>query len=231
MTTGTLSEDDIALAGEYVLGLLHGADAALAAARIATDAVFAAEVVAWQERLAPLAGADAQGVPPALWDRIVTSIPQEQGGGAPARLLRLWQGVAAVSTAAAAAFALLLVTRPAPPALVPAPSPMVAALSSSDGPTALTASYDPASGKLLMQPVHMEMGRRYPELWLIPVGGTAVSLGMINAKGASFVIVPATLRTKMGAGVTLAITPEPAGGAPGGKATGPVLAAGVMTST
>ena len=109
--------------------------------------------------------------------------------------------------------------------------PMVAALASEGSPTALTASYDPASGKLLLQPVHMEMGRRFPELWLIPVGGSAISLGMINAKGASFIVVPATLRAKMGAGVTLAVTPEPAGGAPGGKATGPVVAAGVMTST
>jgi len=232
MTISTLSEDDIALAGEYALGLLQGADAVLASARMKTDAAFAAEVEAWQERLAPMANADAQAVPPALWDRIVTSLPQGPAGKAPARLLRLWQGMAAFSTAAAAVFALLLVTRQPSPVPVPvAPQPMVAALASEGSPTALTASYDPASGKLLLQPVHMEMGRRFPELWLIPVGGSAISLGMINAKGASFIVVPATLRAKMGAGVTLAVTPEPAGGAPGGKATGPVVAAGVMTST
>ncbi|RJT24444.1 hypothetical protein D5I55_02780 [Chakrabartia godavariana] len=231
MTKGVLSEDDIALAGEFALGLLQGADAGLASARMASDPAFAAEVEAWQARLAPLAEADAQAVSPDLWDRIVTSLPHPQGDRAPARLLRLWQGLAAASTAAAAVFALLLVTRPAPPVPVPvAPQPMVAALSSTDGPTALTASYDAATGKLLMQPVRMDLGRRFPELWLIPVGGSAISLGMINAKGASIVVVPAPLRAKMGAGVTLAITPEPAGGAPGGKATGPVVAAGVMTS-
>jgi anti-sigma-K factor RskA len=41
-----LSEDDIALAGEFVLGLLDAAEQAAAQARAATDAMFAAEIEA-----------------------------------------------------------------------------------------------------------------------------------------------------------------------------------------
>ena len=57
------------------------------------------------------------------------------------------------------------------------------------------------------------------ELWLIPPGGTPVSLGLLEA-------APLTLATaRPQAGWTLAVTLEPAGGGPNGQPTGPVLMA------
>ena len=46
---------DQTLAAEYALGLLEGEDLLAARARVASDALFAAEVDQWQDRLAPLA--------------------------------------------------------------------------------------------------------------------------------------------------------------------------------
>ncbi len=62
---------DDAMAGDYVMGLLEGAEHAAAEQRIATDPSFAHAVSAWRERLADL-DVTAEETPPspALWRRI-----------------------------------------------------------------------------------------------------------------------------------------------------------------
>jgi anti-sigma-K factor RskA len=40
--------------------------------------------------------------------------------------------------------------------------------------------------------------------------------------------VPEPLRAAMNSGALLAVTPEPQSGAPGGKATGPIIASGAL---
>ena len=62
---------DNAMAGDYVMGLLDGAEHAAAERRIATDQSFAQAVSAWRERLADL-DLTAEETPPspALWQRI-----------------------------------------------------------------------------------------------------------------------------------------------------------------
>jgi len=113
----------------------------------------------------------------------------------------------------------------------PTPSaPLVAALGSDTGNAAITARYDAGSGELLLTPVALDTGALYPELWVIPADGKARSLGMMASDKPTQVTVNAELRTFMEQGATLAITPEPAGGAPGGKATGPVIASGKITT-
>lgn len=223
-----LSEDDIALAGEYALGLLEAAEEATASARVATDAEFAAEVEAWRVRLQPLLdGADEQA-PDALWSRIEGRLPalvQDRGTSA----LPWWQAGAFVSTAIAAGLAAVLVLQPAPPPPDPAAAPMVAALSGDTG-ASLAMQYDARSGQLLVMPVRLDTGARVPELWVVPEDGKARSLGVVRADGPSRVTIPEALRPHMHGGVTLAITPEPPGGAPGGTATGPIIASGTIVS-
>ena len=94
----------------------------------------------------------------------------------------------------------------------------------------MTASYDQNTGELTLTPVSMETGKLYPELWVIPAGGTATSLGIVRGDAPSRIFVNPKHRAVMTRGATLAITPEPFGGAPGGKATGPVLASGTITT-
>jgi anti-sigma-K factor RskA len=83
-------------------------------------------------------------------------------------------------------------------------------------------------GELLITPVGIDTQQLYPELWIINAAGEAKSLGIVAHDHASRIIVSAALRDRMTAGATLAITAEPAGGAPGGKATGPVIVIGEM---
>lgn len=223
-----LSEDDIALAGEYALGLLDVAEQATVSARVATDPVFAAEVEAWRTRLQPLLdGADEQA-PDALWSRIEHGLPtmaQDRGTTA----LRWWRAGAFVSTAIAAGLAAVLVLQPTPPPPATATAPMVAALSGDAG-ASLAMQYDARSGQLLVMPVRLDTGARVPELWVVPEDGKARSLGVVRADGPSRVTIPEALRPHMHGGVTLAITPEPPGGAPGGAATGPIIASGKIVS-
>jgi anti-sigma-K factor RskA len=223
-----LTEEDIALAGEYALGLLDPAAAAQANARIATDANFAAEVEAWRTRLAPmLDGADVPA-PANGWSRITAALPrqtdQDRGDSDP------WKWATGFSAIAAVLFAALYFMQPSR-VTPPTPSaPLVAALGSDTGNAAITARYDAGSGELLLTPVALDTGALYPELWVIPADGKARSLGMMASDKPTQVTVNAELRTFMEQGATLAITPEPAGGAPGGKATGPVIASGKITT-
>lgn len=92
------------------------------------------------------------------------------------------------------------------------------------------ARYDIEKGQMLLMPVLLETGELYPELWLIPADGKARSLGIVRGDTPSEIIINSDLRTYMNKGATLAITPEPEGGAPGGKATGPVIASGKITT-
>jgi anti-sigma-K factor RskA len=103
---------------------------------------------------------------------------------------------------------------------------MIAALGSEDGRSAITATYDSAQGTMLLTPVALDTGELYPELWIIPADGKARSLGVINGDRPTKMDVSPDMRQYMNEGALLAITPEPAEGAPGGVATGPVLASG-----
>ena len=224
-----LSEDDIALAGEYVLGLLDTAGEATASARIATDAAFAAEVEAWRERLAPMLAGD--GVPPAqIWDSIQNRLPTPTGQDVGSGKLLFWRTLTGISVSAAAIWGILLLQKPevvAPPA---PEAPLIAALGNETGNASLTASYDASTGRMIVTPVSLDTGKLYPELWIIPADGTARSLGIVGTKTATSIIVPVDLRQYLDAGGTLAITPEPEGGAPDGKATGPVIASGKIAT-
>jgi anti-sigma-K factor RskA len=224
-----LSEDDIALAGEYVLGLLDAAGEATATARIAVDAAFAAEVEAWRDRLQSMF--DAKETPPFyVWDGIEGALPVASGQHTGAGKLLFWRTLSGISVGAAAILGILLLQKPAAVAPVSPEAPLIAALGSETGAASLTASYDSRTGRMIVTPVALDTGTRYPELWIIPEDGTARSLGIVEAKSATSMIVPAEMRQYVHAGGTLAITPEPAGGAPGGKATGPILASGKIAT-
>lgn len=223
-----LSEDDIALAGEFVLGLLDAAGEATASARVATDTAFAAEVEAWRDRLAPMLTGD-EVAPAHIWDAIQSSLPspteQDNGTGK----LLFWRTLTGISVSAAAILGILVLQKPeavAPPA---PEAPLIAALGSETGNASLTASYEASTGRMIVTPVSLDTGKLYPELWIIPADGSPRSLGIVESRRATAMTVPAEMRRFMDAGGTLAITPEPETGGPGGKPTGPVLASGKIT--
>ncbi len=251
----TLHDADIALAGEYVLGLLTAEEANAAAVRDAEDAAFAAEVVAWQERVESLASTGPSAAPPEhIWaqinaatmpDAAFAAIQTQQHAPAPIPVaandnrLAWWKAATGAGFATAAALALMLFSSPTPPSsniesIVLREPTMVAALAGDTGTAAMSASFNPGDQDLIVTPTGLDTGTLYPEIWLIPVSGPrkgeAISLGMADMAGAKRIRVPENLRNMIRDGATLAITPEPAGGAPGGKATGPIILKGVFTS-
>ncbi len=147
-----LSEDDIALAGEFVLGLLDAAGEATASARVATDTAFAAEVEAWRDRLAPMLTGD-EVAPAHIWDAIQSSLPSQTGQDNGTGKLLFWRTLTGISVIAAAILGILVLQKPeavAPPA---PEAPLIAALGSETGNASLTASYEASTGRMIVTPV------------------------------------------------------------------------------
>lgn len=224
-----LTEDDITLAGEYVLGLLDAAQDAAVVARMAVEPAFAAEVEAWRVRLMPMLG-NEQTPPPHIWTNIENALPAATEQDLGTRQLTFWRAISGISMTAAIFMAVFLLQKPdAAPQLAPH-SPMVAALGSETGNAAITAQYDDRQGTMLLTPVALDTGNLYPELWIIPEDGKARSLGMIDPNNPMQMSVTPAMRQYIHNGAMLAITPEPAQGAPGGIATGPILASGKINT-
>lgn len=220
-----LNEDDIALSAEYVLGLLDKASIATVEARIAVDAVFAKEVEAWRTRFHPMLAGDVE--PPSnLWTTIETALPLASGQDLDSGKLTFWRTLTGISVSAVAILGILLLQKPTSEPEISRPAPLIAALSSDTGSASLTASYDASTGRMVVLPVSLDTGKLYPELWIIPADGQARSLGIVAQATPTTVIIPSDMRQYLASGGTLAITPEPEGGAPEGKATGPVIASG-----
>jgi anti-sigma-K factor RskA len=225
-----LSEDDIALAGEFALGLLDPAENAAAQARLATDMAFAAEVEDWRRRLQSMVEGSNVEPPDHIWRNLERSLPAPSGQDNGKGRLRFWQAMTVLSASAAAFLGFISWQQQQPAAPTSTPQIMTAALGSDTGKNAIAARYNPQTGELLMTPVSLDTGDLHPEIWIVPADGQARSLGMIAENKPSQIIVNPEMRAFMKQGAMLAITPEPEGGAPGGKATGPIIASGKITT-
>ena len=218
---------DDALAGELVLGVLSPERRAAALARVETDAVFAAKVASWEQKLSPLADEIAPVAPPTrVWKRIEGDLfTGETPRPGLWSNLAFWRWLAAGSSLAAAASLAVLIT-------IGTPQPeinLVAALQASDAGPSYVAKIEAGSGQLLISAVSApDDEERVPELWLIPEDGVPRSLGVIAESGDTRVVIPSAMRDLAARNAVLAITLEPQGGAPEGKPTGPVIAAGKL---
>lgn len=220
-------------AAEYALGVLDAQARREAERRIANDPAFAAEVAAWEARLAPLLEEAAPVAPPdRVWPRIQASL----GHAAPSvnpretraslwRSLPFWRTAGAAGFAfAAAAMVYIAVQRPPQPA---PGAPYVAAIMRDDGSPAFTATIDMQRSTVVVMPLGGAMAdaTRVPQLWLIPADGKPRSLGVIRRDAAMTLRLSAELRD-MASGAMLAVSMEPPGGSPTGLPTGPVMAKG-----
>lgn len=125
-----------------------------------------------------------------------------------------------------------VVTTPAP---IPAPTPttpaapveMASTLTRDDGKPGYVATMDAVSRRITvtsLQPA--ASGDKVPELWLIPPDGVARSLGVFADSATHTATIPEDYVDLLSTQAILAITLEPPGGAPGGVATGAVVAKG-----
>lgn len=242
MTDPRHDEESDLFAAEYVIGLLDGAEARDALRRVAIDPEFAAAVAWWEARLAPLLDEIGEVAPsPAMRARILGAVSdaRRDAGNVVAfdRAARRWRAYAIGMTAIAASLAIAIgyeATRQVPaPVVVPQPAPvsvLIATLSSEEGATSLSVAYDGQRG-LLVSPGRLAgVTDRDHQLWIIPTGGTPVSLGLIRPGGPLHLPVSAEVARHFAAEATIAVSVEPSGGSPTGQPTGPVIAAGPLVT-
>lgn len=236
-------------AAEYVLGVLDADARQRAQARIDAEPDFAGLVAEWEQRFAALIAEIAPvSVPAHVWPRIRTQLGWASVQGARPKLLQsvsFWRGATAAALATAAVLVVVALMRPLPvpepvptsvvvvpePTPEPTPAPLseplpITTLAADDGTPAFLASVDLQNNtvRVMSIPAEPDDEGRVPELWLIPEGEAPRSLGVIDTRRTYDVEVPDDLRYALTAGSLLAVTLEPAGGAPGGAPTGPITA-------
>jgi anti-sigma-K factor RskA len=217
-------DDDRALAGEYVLGLLDPADAAAFEARLMQDPDLRAMVAAWADDFASFTDDIPEVTPPARLKTALDTALFPARARSKTRFGWILGGV----LAAGLAVVLLLNAEVFAPQDPVAPG-LTATITAEDGAMRVAAAYDTTDGTLTLE---RTTGTAAPgralELWLIAGTNAPVSLGVLAQGSHTTVTVPDALRAQMSGG-TLAISDEPQGGSPTGAPTGAVLATGIVT--
>jgi anti-sigma-K factor RskA len=212
------------LAAEYVLGLLPQEERADFKRRLVAEPALAAVVRQWEEQFAGFADEIAPVVPPLT---VKAGIEERLFKVEKTTLwssVAFWRGLAVASVLGVVALGSWTMVQESAPQSV-----LVADVAGETNALKIAAFYDAATGELRLNRTQGEaVAGRSLELWLI-AGQDVISLGVLPDTTPSRHTIPADLRAKF-AGAVLAVTDEPAGGSPTGKATGPIVAKGALTS-
>ncbi|MGU3496408.1 anti-sigma factor domain-containing protein [Xanthobacteraceae bacterium A53D] len=226
-----------ALAGEYVLGLLDGAERHRCEEHVARDPAFAALVEEWRLRFGEL-DTTAQAEPPSgdLWLRIADSIAQDrpvetvvpfvaprQGRVRMWDSLPLWRGVGMAAMAATLVLAVGFGMMARQASRTPA---MVAVLLSDQGrPAAIVNAFHDGRTELVpLEALTAPEGKSLQVWTLWDRERGPVSVGLVNALRSLELDV--TRLPQTAADQLFEVTLEPAGGSPTGRPTGPILMKG-----
>ncbi len=219
------------LAGEYVMGTLSEQERVQFETALATDEALQAEVYHWQDKLLGLALSVAPIEPePTLWTRIEATLPARRDpirqparapAGDPLRWLRLWQFVAAGSTAAAIVLAAVLLLRVLPQDAAPR---YVTVLQAEDKSTAWLIEVT-ADDKLRLvpigPPITVPAGKSLQFWTKLDRDAGPTSLGLVTP-GRPVEIALDKL-PGLEANQLFELTLEPEAGSPIGRPTGPIL--------
>ncbi len=239
--------DDIA--GEYVLGTLSHEEREAARERLKTDANFARLVREWEERLNPLSETqEPVAAPLGIWHKIshalddqpvIASIPEVTETDVPqdnvAKLTtsrNRWRAAFIGAMALAASFIGLQATGVYLP-FFPKPAAegrFIAVLNPSGSTTGFVIRVDVGTKKLEIQRLANKAptGKDY-ELWVIEPDKAAKSLNVVGRNAVQQVSYSNFDNTSTeNQSLTFAITLEPEGGSPTGKATGPIVFSGQL---
>lgn len=246
------------LGASYALGTLRGGARRRFEALARDNATLRASALIWQSRLASVAELQPEVAPsPAVWKRIENLVNAEKqanamqaarnvpAADAPAAgwwaSLGLWRG----ATAAGAFAAVIAVVTglnlntqlngqvselSAKLASTPAIE-YVAVLADDKASASMLVTFDPNTKKLMLKRVgdFREQPDKSLELWALPPGAPAKSLGVLSADA---VIQMTAANSDIQRSPALAITLEPKGGVPPGTAaTGPILFKGALIKT
>jgi anti-sigma-K factor RskA len=218
------------LAAEYVLGTLRGRARRRFETLLGAHPALRLAVADWYARLMPLTGLVKPVAPSSgVWLRVQRRLFQpRRPAAAPLRWWQragLWQGAAALATAAAVGLSVLLVQP------MPAVPPVVIVLSANPEAAAIAqasfvASVSGDGRSLVLKPINVQApdAGRALELWAVPGQGAPRSLGLVSATGATRVLRAQLLSDTAAFAVSL----EPPGGSPTGAPTGPILSVGKL---
>lgn len=222
----TPRDEDDAMAAEYVLGLATDEALAQAQTRSAHDAAFAQQVAVWQERLVRLTDDIDPVTPPKKLRRVLLARLFPKAVIPLMRRLWIWQGIALGALVLAAYLATPLL-QPDPQAV---PGTVHAThLSSPDFDLQLIAVVDTDNSIALRRLAGQAPPDRVLELWVILPDQSPISLGVLPAAETVRIPLPRTLMEQIPT-MTLAVTDEPPGGAPGGVASGQIMAVGTISA-
>lgn len=214
-----------ALAGEYVLGTLHGAARRRFERLLDQDPVLRGEVVSWEAMLSPLTDALPERAPPnRVWQAISGRVggPVSRPEAGLWESLRFWRAGGLLAAACALVLAVALAVQ-----LAREPDiRYVAVVVDGQDRSAWLVAAQPRSAKLEVRNLRPQeiSGDRSFELWLLPPeGGSPRSLGLLAPEGESTRALSPRDAKSLPIGAGLAVSLEPRGGSPTGQPTGPVL--------
>jgi anti-sigma-K factor RskA len=222
--------EDLLLAGEYVLGVLDGAERDAFERRLPREATLRSYLADWQQRFADLDnGVAPKDVPPALWAKIEAQLGSRQISQAgPSLRERLWLslGFWRGASFAGALASLLLAVSVGLLAGRATPQPQIVAvmLTPEGVPGAIAEIFH--DGRVSVIPIHdfpVPKGKTLQVWTLWDKEKGPISVGLIErTRHALF------HRADLPAGQQqlYEITLEPEGGSPTGRPTGPVLVKG-----
>lgn len=219
----TPEEADLALAGEYVLGLLEGEELRGFEARLAAEPALRRLVALWSEDLASVLDDAPEVAPPAGTEAAVMRrlFPRAARPGLGARLVPWILGGAVAAGLAFVALDQAIRGRGAEPEFQ-------ARMAAEDESLVVLARFDADTRRLEIERTAGAIPEgRDLELWVIK-DDRVRSLGVIPQAAAGVIEVSAELAPALEGG-QLALTVEPIGGSPTGVATGPVVALGPVT--
>jgi anti-sigma-K factor RskA len=210
------------LAGEYVLGTLHGAARRRCERLMMESAGLAAEVAAWEGRFAAWALKLKPVDPPGYLEwRLMGRVRKESQPRGERLRNTFWRTWAVAATVV---LAVVIVTQKITPTAEPKAAEF-ALMSDAKGMPLWLISVHPEANRVDMKvvtPNPVPAGKSY-ELWMIPDGGKPVPMGLMNETGVASETVPPELLARLAGAKALAISLEPKGGSPTGQPTGPVL--------
>tara|TARA_R110002033_G_scaffold2579_3_gene17427 strand:- start:359 stop:1030 length:672 start_codon:yes stop_codon:yes gene_type:complete len=217
--TDTFEDDDRALIGEYLLGLLSPEEEAAVERRLPQDRTLAQLHSDWAEALSPmLAGRDVPA-PACLRAEIEARLFRPE----PKR--SRWWGWAGIVAGPVAAFALAVFLLQPPTGFVPTLNAEMPGIEGSGAGDLYLAAGTDGTDLLIIRRSGEPLPGRVLQLWLIAGDAAPVSLGVLPDQDRVVIPAPAGLT----AGVVLAVSDEPPGGSPTGQPTGAVLAAGPLS--
>lgn len=224
------------LVAEYVLGVLNAEDHAAMARRIASDPKLQTEVEFWQQSFSSFDQEFEEIPAPAhtlgkIEERLFGANTSKGPIASLWQSLALWRGLAAGAATIAAVVIGVFVMQPNTAPTIDGTTQLVATLEAEDTDVKFVALYDSAKGSVRLSALS---GQKFEdkdyELWFIDGDNAAVSMGIIPVDGKIEVPLTPDMLATITDGTVLAVTLEPLGGAPGGKATGPIVALGSVTT-